>query len=128
MEKFQENEAAVEMNCQLNSRKSHNFPRKALIASTFLQFWFRVQLFLDNHLPYFVTGDSCLFHFIGKCNEKREIPWWNSNIYLHDAKRNLDLKKKSHSWYFDQKMCLKELAVAVSMVRGISLRKDFCFY
>ena len=33
--KFRENEAAEEINCQLNSRKSRNFPRNALIAGTF---------------------------------------------------------------------------------------------
>ena len=33
--KFQENEAAEEINCQLKSRKSRNFPRNALIAGTF---------------------------------------------------------------------------------------------
>ena len=33
--KFLENEAAEEINCQLNSRKSRNFPRNALIAGTF---------------------------------------------------------------------------------------------
>ena len=48
------NEAAEEINCQMNSRKSRNFPRNALIAGIFEQFLFRVQLFLDNHLP-------CLF-------------------------------------------------------------------
>ena len=34
-EKFLENEAAEEINCQLNSKKSCNFPRNALIAGTF---------------------------------------------------------------------------------------------
>ena len=46
-------------------------------------------------------------------------------IFTCDGKRNVDLKKKFHSWQFDQKMCLKELAVAVFMFRGISLIKDF---
>ena len=35
MKKFLENEAAEEMNCQLNSKKSRNFPRNALITGTF---------------------------------------------------------------------------------------------
>ena len=33
--KFLENETAEEINCQLNSSKSHNFPRNALIAGIF---------------------------------------------------------------------------------------------
>ena len=33
--KFPENEAEEEINCQLNSRKSRNFPINALIADTF---------------------------------------------------------------------------------------------
>ena len=33
--KFLEYETAEEINCQLNSRKSRNFPRNALIAGTF---------------------------------------------------------------------------------------------
>ena len=33
--KFQENEAAEEINCQLNSKKSRNFPRNALVVGTF---------------------------------------------------------------------------------------------
>ena len=35
MKKFLENEAAEEINYQLNSKKSLNFPRNALIAGTF---------------------------------------------------------------------------------------------
>ena len=35
MKKFLENEAAEEINYQLNSKKSRNFPRNAVIASTF---------------------------------------------------------------------------------------------
>ena len=35
MEKVLENEAAWEINFKLNSRKSCNFPRNALIAGTF---------------------------------------------------------------------------------------------
>ena len=35
MKKFLENEAAEEINCQLNSKKSHNFPSNALIVGTF---------------------------------------------------------------------------------------------
>ena len=35
MEKFLENEAAEKINYQLNSKKSRNFPRNALIAGTF---------------------------------------------------------------------------------------------
>ena len=85
MEKFQENEAAEEINCKLNSRKSRNFPRNALIAGIFWQFSFRVQLFLDNHLPYFGTDDSCLFNFIGKCNEKGKYPD-GIQIFICDAK------------------------------------------
>ena len=46
-------------------------------------------------------------------------------IFTCDAKSNVDLKKKFHSWYFDQKICLKELAVTVFIVRGISFIKDF---
>ena len=34
MKTFLENEAE-EINCELNSKKSHNFPRNALIAGTF---------------------------------------------------------------------------------------------
>ena len=33
--KFLENETAEEINCQLNSKKSRNFPRNVLIAGTF---------------------------------------------------------------------------------------------
>ena len=40
-----------------------------------------------------------------------------------DAKRNVDLKKEISK--IDQKMCLKVLAVAFFMVRGILLIKDF---
>ena len=47
-------------------------------------------------------------------------------IFSCDAKRNVDLKNQFQRWYLDQKMCLKVLAVAVFMVRGISLIKDFC--
>ena len=36
MKKFLEHEAAEEINCLLNSKKSRNFPRNALIAGTFL--------------------------------------------------------------------------------------------
>ena len=32
MEQFLENEAAEEINCQLNSRKSRNFPRNVVIV------------------------------------------------------------------------------------------------
>ena len=35
--KFLENEAAEEINCQLNSKTSDNLPRNALIAGTFQQ-------------------------------------------------------------------------------------------
>ena len=35
----------------------------------------------------FVTNDSSLFHFIGKWNEQKEIPLWNSNIYLRCKKK-----------------------------------------
>ena len=52
MEKFLENEAAEEINCQLNFRKSRNFSRNALIAGTFNNFDSRVQLLLHNHLRY----------------------------------------------------------------------------
>ena len=34
-EKFLENEAAEEITCQLNSKKSCNFPRNPTIAGTF---------------------------------------------------------------------------------------------
>ena len=35
MKKFLENEAAEDLNCQLNPKKSRNFPRNAFIAGTF---------------------------------------------------------------------------------------------
>ena len=34
-QKSLENEAPKEINCQLNSKKSRNFPRNALVAGTF---------------------------------------------------------------------------------------------
>ena len=50
-------------------------------------------------------------------------------IFTCDAKKkkkNVDLKKKFQIWQFDQKMCLKVITVAIFMVRGISLIKNFC--
>ena len=47
-------------------------------------------------------------------------------IFTCEAKRNVDLKKKFKDGSFIRKMCLKALAVAVFMVTGISLIKDFC--
>ena len=35
MKKLLKNEAAEEIHCQLNSKKSRNFPSNALIAGTF---------------------------------------------------------------------------------------------
>ena len=35
MKKFLENEAAEEINCQLNSKKFRNFPTNSFIAGTF---------------------------------------------------------------------------------------------
>ena len=34
-------------------------------------------------------------------------------VFTYDAKRNVDLEKEFQRWQFDQKMCLKVLAVAV---------------
>ena len=47
-------------------------------------------------------------------------------IFTCNAKRNVDLKRTFHRWQFDQKMCLKVLAVAVFMVTGVLLINDFC--
>ena len=73
----------------------------------------------------FVTDDPSLFHFIGKWNEQKKYSD-GIQIFTCDAKRNVDLKKKFQRWLFDQKMSLKVLAVAVFMVRGTLLIKDFC--
>ena len=73
----------------------------------------------------FVTDNSCLFNFIGKWNKKMKYPD-GIQIFTWDVKRNVDLQRKFDRWQFDQKMCLRVLAVAVFMVRAISLLKDFC--
>lgn len=66
------------------------------------------------------TSDFCdflllIFHFNKKLNLKREIPWCNWSVYFNVAKRNLD---------FDVDFDV-EFDVAIFMVRGIWLRKDF---
>ena len=48
------------------------------------------------------------------------------NCDAKKKKKNVDLKKKFQIWQFDQKMCLKVITVAIFMVRGISLIKNFC--
>ena len=46
-------------------------------------------------------------------------------MFTCDVKRNVDIKNKFLRRHFHQKMYLKELSVAVFMVRPISLIKDF---
>ena len=72
----------------------------------------------------FVTDDSCLFDFIGKWDEKkRKYP--DGIQILTATQKNVDLNRKFYRGYFDQEMYLKVLAVAVFMVKGILLIKDF---
>ena len=72
----------------------------------------------------FVTDDFSLFHFIGKWNEQKEIPWWNWNIYLRRKKKCRFEKEISKKVVLSENV-FKVLAVAVFMVRGILLIKDF---
>ena len=77
-------------------------------------------------LPWFLLL-TILLYFISLENETSKGKYADRiQIFTCDAERNVDLKKQFQRWWFDQKMCLKVLAVAVLMVRGISLIKDFC--
>ena len=67
-------------------------------------------LFFNKLQAETTTSDhSCVFILSQhkKWNEKREIPWWNSNITLLLAYKYVWFEKKFGRWWIDQKMCLK---------------------